>query len=131
VVTLVDYLACQDSGTIVNPQVMKNQAIGGALCGSGFALHEHLVFDEDDGRVLNPGFLDYKVLRASDFPTSGEVLFGNSYDPVGPFGARGGGEAPAIPPGPAITQAVYNATGVWIDMPLTPERVLSALGRTA
>jgi xanthine dehydrogenase molybdenum-binding subunit len=131
VVRLVDYLACQDSGTIVNPQVMKNQAIGGALCGSGFALHEHLVFDEDDGRVLNPGFLDYKVLRASDFPTSGEVLFGNSYDPVGPFGARGGGEAPAIPPGPAITQAVYNATGVWIDMPLTPERVLSALGRTA
>ncbi len=125
-IRLLDYLACQDSGTIVNPQVMKNQAIGGALCGAGFALYEHLVFDED-GRTLNPGFTDYKVLRASDFPTSGNVLFGNSYDPVGPFGARGGGEAPAIPPGPAISQAVYNAIGVWVDMPMTPERVLEAL----
>lgn len=126
-IRLLDYLACQDSGTIINPQVMKNQAIGGALCGAGFALHEHLVFDED-GRILNPGFMDYKLLRAADFPTGGKVLFGNSYDPVGSFGARGGGEAPAIPPGPAISQAVHTAIGVWVDMPMTPERVLQALG---
>ena len=128
-IALLDYLACQDSGTIINPQVMKNQAIGGSLCGAGFALCEHLLFGED-GRILNANLLDYKLLRAADFPTSGKVLFGNSYDPVGPFGARGAGEASAIAPGPAITQAVYNAVGVWIDMPLTPARVLAALGKT-
>lgn len=128
-IRLLDYLAAQDSGTIMNPQVMKNQMIGGAICGAGFALYEELVFDEETGRILNPNLLDYKLLRAADFPLGGRVLFGDSYDPVGPFGARGAGEAPIVAPGPAISQAVYNAIGVWVDMPMTPERVLRALGR--
>jgi CO/xanthine dehydrogenase Mo-binding subunit len=74
--------------------------------------------------------MDYKLLRALDFPTEVQVIFGDSYDPVGPFGARAAGEAPAAAPGPAISQAVYNALGgIWVDMPMTPERVLTALGR--
>ncbi|MCC6791804.1 MAG: xanthine dehydrogenase family protein molybdopterin-binding subunit [Thermomicrobiales bacterium] len=131
-IRLTDYLACQDSGTVMNPQVLKNQVIGGAICGAGFALCEQLVFDEDTGAVLNGNFLDYRLLRTTDFPWTARVLFGDSYDPVGPFGARGAGEAPIAAAGPAISQAVYNALGgVWVDMPMTPERVLKALGRIA
>ena len=69
-VRLADYLAGQDSGTVMNPKVLKNQVIGGALCGSGFALSEHLVFDEADGAIRNDNWMDYKLLRVLDFPGS-------------------------------------------------------------
>jgi CO/xanthine dehydrogenase Mo-binding subunit len=121
-------VAAQDSGTVINPKVLENQVIGGAIMGSGFALKESLVFEPGTGKVLNPGFLDYKVLRAPDFPLEPQVIFGESYQPVGPFGAKSAGEAPACAPIPAISQAVYNAIGVWMDIPMTPERVLKALG---
>jgi CO/xanthine dehydrogenase Mo-binding subunit len=128
-VSVLDYLAGQDSGTVVNPKVLTNQVHGGALCGAGFALSEHLVFDAANGAIRNGNWLDYKLLRTLDFPTEVPVIFGESYDPVGPFGARSGGEAPAAAPGPALSQAVYNALGgTWVDMPMTPERVLAALG---
>ena len=129
-VKILDYVAGQDSGTVVNPKVLKNQVVGGALCGAGFALSEHLVFDPDDGHIKNGNWMDYKLLRIVDFPNQVKVIFGDSYDPVGPFGARSGGEAPAAAPGPALAQAVYNALGgIWVDLPMTPDRVLAALGR--
>ena len=128
-IRLLDFLATQDSGTIMNPQVMKNQMIGGAICGAGFAIYEALVFEEGSGRIKNANLLDYKLLRAADFPLRGEVIYGDSYDPVGPFGARSAGEAPAAAAGPAIAQAVYNAIGMWVDMPMTPENVVAALDR--
>ncbi len=127
-IRLTDYLATQDSGTVVNPQVLKNQAIGGAICGAGFALYEQLVFDPETGAIKNANFLDYKLLRAADFPAKAGVLFAESYDPVGPFGARGAGEAPIAAAISAISQAVYNAIGARVDMPMTPERVVRALG---
>jgi xanthine dehydrogenase molybdenum-binding subunit len=131
IIRLVDYLATQDSGTIMNPQVFKNQMIGGAIAGAGFALHEELIFDEATGAVRNGNLLDYKLLRAADFPINGDVIFSSAYDPVGPFGAKGGGEAPIVAPVPAIAQAVRNAIGHWVEMPMTPERVLRALGKVA
>ena len=126
---LLDWLATQDSGTVVNPQILKNQMIGGAICGAGFAIYESLAFEAETGRIMNANLLDYKLLRCADFPVNGDVIYGDSYDPVGPFGARGAGEAPCAAAGPAISQAVYNAIGVWVDMPMTPERVVSALAR--
>ncbi len=126
-IKLLDFLATQDSGTVVNPQVLKNQAIGGAICGAGFAIYEHLVFDERTGAVMNANLLDYKLLRAADFPSQARALFVESYDPVGPFGARGAGEAPIAAAISAVSQAVYNAIGVWVDVPMTPERVVRAL----
>jgi xanthine dehydrogenase molybdenum-binding subunit len=128
-IKLLDYVASQDSGTVLNPKVLENQVIGGAILSSGFALAESLVFEEGTGRILNPGFLDYKVLRTTDFPTEAEVIFAEPYDPLGPFGAKSAGESPACAPIPAISQAVYNAVGVWLDVPMTPERVLEALGK--
>jgi xanthine dehydrogenase molybdenum-binding subunit len=126
-IKLLDFLATQDSGTVVNPQVLKNQAIGGAICGAGFAIYEHLVFDEKTGAIMNANLLDYKLLRAADFPSQARVLFVESYDPVGPFGARGAGEAPIAAAISAVSQAVYNAIGVWVDLPMTPERVVRTL----
>ncbi len=127
-IKLLDFLAAQDSGTVVNPQVLKNQVVGGAICGAGFAIYEHLVFDEETGAIKNANLLDYKLLRAADFPHQAKVMFSESYDPVGPFGARGAGESPIAASIAAVAQAVYNATGVWVDLPMTPERVVRALG---
>jgi xanthine dehydrogenase molybdenum-binding subunit len=127
-IRLLDYVAAQDSGTVLNPKVLENQVVGGAIFGSGFALKEGLQFDHATGRILNPGFIDYKVMRAPDFPTNPEVIFCETPDPVGPFGAKSAGEAPACAPIPAIAQAVYNAIGSWLDIPMTPERVLVAMG---
>ena len=126
-IKIIDFLAVQDSGTVVNPQVLKNQVIGGAICGSGFAIYEHLVFDEDTGAIKNGNLLDYKLLRCADFPWQAQVLFEEQPDPVGPFGARGAGESPIAAGISAVSQAVYNAIGVWVDLPMTPERVVRAL----
>ncbi|MBW2691212.1 MAG: xanthine dehydrogenase family protein molybdopterin-binding subunit [Deltaproteobacteria bacterium] len=128
-IRLLDYVATQDSGTVMNPQILKNQAIGGAICGVGFAIYESLSFDRETGQVRNGNLLDYKLLRAADFPARSRVLFAESYDPVGPFGARGAGEAPMAAAVPAVCQAVYNATGAWMDIPMTPERVLNAISQ--
>jgi CO/xanthine dehydrogenase Mo-binding subunit len=125
-IKLLDYLATQDSGTVVNPQVLKNQAIGGAICGAGFAIYEHLAFDPATGAIKNANLLDYKLLRAADFPHHAMVLFADSYDPVGPFGARGAGEAPIAAAISAVSQAVYNAIGMRVDLPMTPEHVARA-----
>ena len=126
-IKILDFIAVQDSGTVVNPQILKNQVIGGAVCGAGFAIYEHLIFDEETGAVKNGNLLDYKLLRCADFPHTAEVLFVEDPDPVGPFGARGAGESPIASGIAAVCQAVHNATGVWVDMPMTPERVVAAL----
>jgi len=126
-IRLLDYVATQDSGTVVNPKILENQIIGGAIAGAGFSICEELVFDETSGKVMNANLLDYKVLRSVDFPAQPRMIFAESYDPVGPFGARSAGETPIAAPVPAIAQAVYNAIGVRIDIPMTPERVLKAL----
>jgi CO/xanthine dehydrogenase Mo-binding subunit len=125
-IRLLRYLAAQDSGTVVHPKVLEGQVIGGAVFGTGFALCERLHFD-GQGRVVNPTLSDYKVLRSTDFPPEAAVMFAEDPDPVGPFGARSAGEAPTAAPTPAIAQAVYNAIGVWVDVPMTPERVLRAM----
>ncbi len=128
-IKLLDYVATQDSGTVLNPKILENQVTGGAIQGAGFALVESMVFDELTGKVLNPNFLDYKVFRAPDFPTQPKIIFCESYDPVGPYGAKGAGESPIAASIPAIAQAVYNAIGIWLDVPMTPERVLRGLGK--
>ncbi len=128
-IKLLNYVATQDSGTVINPKLLGNQIIGGAIQGAGFAMFEELVFDKETGKVLNANLLDYKVLRTVDFPSQPEILFGESYDPVGPYGARSAGETPIAAPIPAIAQALYNATGVRVDVPMTAERVLKALNK--
>lgn len=126
-VEIIRYVAVHDSGRIINPMICENQVAGGVRQGCGFGLVENLILDKETGQVLNPNYVDYKMLRALDMPDT-EVSFVDIVDPVGPFGAKGLGEA-TVDPGPAvIAQAIYNATGIKFNyVPITPEMILTAL----
>jgi len=113
-------------GLAINPLQARAQEEGGLIMGLGHTLMEELVYDES-GKLLNAGPLDYRIPTAMDIPIIETHLMENRDGP-GPFGAKGIGEGPVIAVAPAIADAVYDAVGVVIkDLPLTPERVWSAL----
>jgi len=116
-----------DVGVPINPSAVHGQLIGGLHMGLGYALTEHVVYAPDTGKVLNPGFTDYKLLTPIDMPEVDTFLV-DSEEPTGPFGAKGIGEGSTNPVAPAVYNAVFAATGVRVfSMPLTPEKVLAAL----
>ena len=124
---VIRYVAAHDSGRIVHPQMAENQVSGGVLQFLGIALREELLFDPRSGVTLNPNFLEHKSTSIVDFPPI-EVLFTNTPDPLGPYGAKALGEPPVVPVFAVISNAVANATGVWLhEAPFTPKRVLQAL----
>lgn len=127
-VKVLKYVAAHDSGTIVNPAICENQVHGGVFLGCGLGLSENLIFDKSTGMILNPNFIDYKVLKALDLPDP-EVIFEEVYDDAGAFGAKGIGEGTSCGCCPALANAVYNAIGVRIDPPLHPEKILRALSK--
>ena len=102
---------------------------GGFQQGIGYALMEEIQFDPDSGTCLTGCFLDYKIPTAVEMPTKIESIFVESNEPTGPFGAKSMSEACVVVPAPAIANAIYNATGARLkDLPMTPEKVLAALG---
>lgn len=125
-VTVEDYWATHDAGTIIWPQGAAGQVIGGVLQAVGQALSENVVRDAD-GLMLNSGFLDYRIPTARDaVPIT--VTFAESPDPEGPLGAKGIAEIPLIPVAACIANAVYDATGIRMyKAPMEPETVLQAL----
>lgn len=126
-VKILKYVAIHESGRILNPSICENQVVSGILQGCGFALGERLIFDENTGQILNPNFIDYKILKAMDIPDP-EVRFVEEIDPVGAFGAKGIGEGTLCPCPATLAQAIYNATGVEFNsVPFTPEIVFRAL----
>jgi xanthine dehydrogenase molybdenum-binding subunit len=125
-VRILRLVAAHDVGRVLNPQTLKGQIYGGLAQGIGYALTEQVL--TEDGRILNPGFRDYKIPTAweMDFPI--DLVFIETADGFGPFGAKGIGEPGLVPTAPAIANAVYDAVGVRIrDLPITPEKVLAAL----
>ncbi len=115
-----------DAGTAVNVSGVEGQLAGGLHMGLGYALMEDTCFD-GAGKVVNPGFRDYKVLLAEDMPDV-ETVIADTYEPTGPFGAKGIGEGATNPVAAAVTNAIYNAVGVRItDLPATMEKVFRAL----
>jgi len=84
------------------------------------------VFDEETGAILNPNFMDYKILGPLDMPDP-EIHFADVYDEDGPFGAKGIGEGVTCAVPVAISNAVYNAIGVRLNPPITPDKILRAL----
>ena len=99
--------------------------------GTGFALTENVVYDPKDGHVVNPNYRDYKLLTPLDMPKV-EVFFADTYEPTGPFGAKGVGEGATNSVAAAIYNAVYNAVGTRIyTMPITPEKILEGLSNKA
>ena len=124
--TVLRYTAVQDAGCAIHPSYVEGQFQGGAVQGIGWALNEEFMYDED-GALENPGFLDYRVPVASDLPMIDTIIV-EVPNTMHPFGVRGVGEAPIIPPLAAVASAVSNAIGVRMtELPLSPPKVLEAM----
>ena len=125
-VEVLRVVAAHETGTTINPMMAEGQIEGSVAQGIGFALTEELVRDAN-GKVLNDGFLDYKIPNIGDMPEIETVLV-ETAGTDGPFGAKGIGEPGLVPTAAAIANAIYDATGVRMhELPMTPERVLTAL----
>jgi CO/xanthine dehydrogenase Mo-binding subunit len=123
---VVRYTAVQDVGKAVHPSYVEGQMQGGVAQGIGWALNEEYVFNAN-GVMENAGFLDYRMPVASDLPMIDTVLI-EVANPLHPYGVRGVGEVPIVPPLAAVANAMRAATGVrFTELPLSPPRVLQGL----
>jgi xanthine dehydrogenase YagR molybdenum-binding subunit len=114
------------AGRIVNPKTTCSQCIGGMIGGIGMALMEHSVVDARNGRVPNANFAEYAVPVHADAPPIMDVIFVEEHDPhVNPLGVKGVGEIAMVGVAPAITNAIFHATGKRIrQLPVTPDKLL-------
>ena len=127
IVRVLRYTCFQDVGRAVHPAYVEGQMQGGMAQGVGWALNEEYVYDKD-GKVDNPGFLDYRMPVCSDLPMLDAVMI-EIPNPLHPQGVRGVGEAPLVPALGAIRNAVYDALGIRFNsLPMSPPKVLEALG---
>ena len=126
-VSVIRYTAVQDVGRAIHPSYVEGQLQGGVAQGVGWALNEEYIYDKE-GRLDNPGFLDYRVPVASDLPMIDTVLV-EVPNPNHPFGVRGVGEVPIIPPMAAVANAVSSALGGirMSELPMSPPKVLATL----
>lgn len=119
-----------DCGRVINPITATGQVEGGMAQALGFALCEDMVFGED-GKLLNDNLGSYHVFTADEMPTM-DVIFVQTDEPSGPFGAKSISEIAIDGVAPALVSAVHDATGAWIrELPLYPERVIEILRRQA
>jgi len=125
-VLVTRYTSFQDVGRAIHPSYVEGQMQGGVAQGIGWALNEEYVYDSQ-GRVDNPGFLDYRMPVASDLPMLDNVII-EIPNPKHPQGVRGVGEVPLVPPLAAVANAVYNALGIRMSsLPMSPPKVLKAI----
>ncbi len=124
-VQILRYTAVQDAGQAIHPGLVEGQIQGGVAQGIGWALHEGYVYDEA-GRLLNANLLDYRLPTCLDVPAIEPVIV-EMPNPRHPYGVRGVGEIPIIPPPAAIANAIARAVGVRLtQLPMSPGRVLAA-----
>ena len=120
------YTVVQDAGKAVHPTYVEGQYQGGAAQGIGWALNEEYIYGED-GRLQNPGFLDYRIPVCSDLPMIDTQIL-EIPNPNHPYGVRGVGETSIVPPLAAVANAVSNAVDVRMtQIPVSPPRILAAL----
>ena len=125
-VTVLRYTAFQDVGRALNPMAIEGQMEGSAAQGLGWALTEGFDYDAS-GRLRNASLLDYRIPTALDLPPFECVILETPVPGV-PYGVRGVGEVPILPPGPAVANAIARALGKRpTAMPMTPERILRLL----
>jgi CO/xanthine dehydrogenase Mo-binding subunit len=123
---IVRYTALQDVGKAVHPSYVEGQIQGGAAQGIGWALNEEYVYNTD-GAMENAGFLDYRMPVASDLPFIDTVII-EVANPLHPYGVRGVGEVPIVPPLGAVANAMRSATGIrFTELPMSPPRVLEQM----
>ncbi len=119
---VIEFNAVVDCGTPINPNLARVQAEGGILQGIGMALTENITYTPE-GRVVENSLMQYKIPSRIDIGHI-HVKFESSYEGTGPFGAKSIGEVVINTPGPAIADAVYNATGHrFYELPITPEQI--------
>ncbi|MBM3394180.1 MAG: xanthine dehydrogenase family protein molybdopterin-binding subunit, partial [Betaproteobacteria bacterium] len=125
-VSVVRYTAIQDAGRAIHPSYVEGQMQGGAVQGIGWALNEEYIYNSA-GKLENPGFLDYRIPVCSDVPMIDTVIV-EVPNPRHPYGVRGVGETPIVPPMGAIANAVSHAAGTRLtELPMSPPRVLAAM----
>jgi CO/xanthine dehydrogenase Mo-binding subunit len=123
------YTCVQDVGTAVHPSYVEGQIQGGAVQGIGWALNEEYVWD--NGVMRNASFLDYRMPTSLDVPMIDTVLV-EVPNPGHPYGVRGVGEVPLVPPMAAVANAMHNALGIrFRQLPMSPRRVLEETGAIA
>jgi CO/xanthine dehydrogenase Mo-binding subunit len=126
-VKILRYTASQDVGRAIHPAYVEGQIQGGVVQGIGWALNEEFIYDEN-GRLSNAGFLDYRMPVASDLPAIDAVIV-EIPNPDHPYGVKGVGEIPLVPPLAAIANAIADASGKRLyELPMSPPKVLKALG---
>ncbi|PYP93902.1 MAG: xanthine dehydrogenase [Gemmatimonadetes bacterium] len=125
------YVVVHDCGRVINPMIVEGQIQGGVAHGIGNAFYEQLVYD-DEGQLLNASFMDYLLPTATDVPNV-ETIHRETLSPLNPLGAKGVGEAGAIPTGALFAQAVEDAlagSGLEIlEIPLSPTRLFELMER--
>ena len=130
-ITLLKHWAVEDCGTIINPQLVDEQIRGGVVQGLGAALFEHCIYDER-GQLTNATMADYLVPMAGEMP---DIEVGHVVTPTkdGELGAKGAGEAGTAGAAACVANAVNDALALFgaqiTEIPLTPELILTALGR--
>src|SRR5207244_9281224 len=125
-VTILRYTAVQDAGKAIHPSYVEGQIQGGAVQGIGWALNEEYVYNAQ-GLMTNATFLDYRMPTSLDLPMIDTVIV-EVPNPGHPFGVRGVGEVPIVPPPAAIANAIYQAVSVRMrELPMSPGRVLKEL----
>ncbi|WP_404933785.1 xanthine dehydrogenase family protein molybdopterin-binding subunit [Nitratireductor sp. L15S-10] len=123
---IVQFVASDDFGTIINPMIVEGQVHGGIAQGVGQAMLENVVYD-DDGQLLSASYMDYTMPRADNVP-SFAIHHHSTKSPSNPLGMKGCGEAGAIGTPPAVINAITDAIGNNdLQMPATPPRVWAAL----
>jgi CO/xanthine dehydrogenase Mo-binding subunit len=125
-ISVVEAWSAHDVGRAINPLAVEGQIQGGFVQGIGYALNEEMVWD--NGTLINPTMVDYKVPGALDVPYAITPIIVEHPEPSGPFGAKAIGEPGLIGVAPAIANAVADATNVRLrDLPMTPERMFRAM----
>jgi CO/xanthine dehydrogenase Mo-binding subunit len=125
-VSVLRYTAVQDVGRAIHPSYVEGQIQGGVVQGIGWGLNEEYFYSED-GRLLNASLLDYRMPTSLDVPMIETVLV-EVANPGHPYGVRGVGEVPIVPPAAALANAIYRATGCRLtELPMSPARVTAAM----
>ena len=125
-VTILDFTVVQDAGKAIHPSYVEGQMQGGVVQGIGWALNEEYAFNQE-GQMVNSSFLDYRMPITLDLPMINTVIV-EVANPGHPYGVRGVGEVPIVPPMAAVANAISNAIGVRLtNLPMSPAAVLEAL----
>jgi CO/xanthine dehydrogenase Mo-binding subunit len=121
-IAILQSVHAADAGTVINPMQLHGQVEGAVAQGIGWALYERIVID-DEGKILNPRFRDYRIPAYADIPRT-EIYFAETNDPTGPLGAKGMGECPINPVAPALANALEDATGIrFRELPFRPDLI--------